>query len=126
MFLQILLSWAPAALWASALFYLSHQPILPGPALPVSDKVLHLVAYLILGITLAWAGRRSRKTMAHLAFLGIGILFALSDEWHQSFVPRRDPSAGDFLADFLGVLLGYALTRWSLNRWSLNHGNHPG
>jgi VanZ family protein len=57
--------------------------------------------------------------MAHLAFLGIGILFALSDEWHQSFVPGRDPSAGDFLADFLGVLLGYTLTRWSLNRWSL-------
>jgi VanZ family protein len=94
MLLQILLSWAPAALWASALFYLSHQPILPDLALPVSDKVLHLVAYLILGITLAWAGRQSRKTMAHLAFLG--------------------------------VLLGYALTRWSLNRWSLNHGNHPG
>ena len=51
-----------------------------------------------------------------LGLLVVGALFAVSDEWHQSFVPHRDPSYGDLTADLAGLTLGYflatALLRW--------------
>lgn len=116
MIAHLILSWAPAALWASALYWLSSRPVLPGPSLPISDKVLHLAAYLVLGTTLAWAGRKLGGARVHSIFLLTGVLFALSDEWHQSFVPGRDPSAGDLVADGIGLVLGYALARWFLSK----------
>ena len=112
MFLQVFISWAPAAAWALALYVLSAQSQLPrGPAFPFADKVFHMGAYLILGTTLAWAGRRSKRTQVHLALISVGVLFAISDEWHQSFIPNRVPSAGDLLADVMGLLVGYSLAR---------------
>ena len=41
--------------------------------------------------------------------LSLGVLYGVSDEWHQSFVPNRRASAQDVAADGLGVFLG-ALT----------------
>ncbi len=36
----------------------------------------------------------------------IGMLYAVTDEIHQSFVPFRSCSFGDWLADALGVIAG--------------------
>jgi VanZ family protein len=36
------------------------------------------------------------------------VLYGLSDEVHQSFIPGRDASVGDVVADALGALLGAA------------------
>lgn len=118
---RLLISWAPAALWAGVLFYLSDQSHLPGPSfLPLNDKAVHFVAYLVLGLTLAWAGRgwikRRVRRWPEAGLIFIGILFAASDEWHQSFVPRRVPSMEDFGADVLGVVIGFLLARWLLSR----------
>jgi VanZ family protein len=38
-----------------------------------------------------------------------GLVFAGADEVHQGFVPGRELSLGDFLADAAGLSLGYAL-----------------
>lgn len=116
MILNLIISVAPATLWASLLFWLSSQPFLPGPSVQGSDKVFHFVAYFVLGTTLAWAGRKSRGKALHMALFAAGVLYALSDEWHQSFVPGRDPSAGDLVADILGLGLGYGLVLWWLLR----------
>ena len=35
-----------------------------------------------------------------------GVLYAISDEVHQSFVPGRGPSVQDVLIDSLGVIFG--------------------
>jgi len=43
---------------------------------------------------------------AYLFTLIIGIIYGLSDELHQGFVPGRQKDVFDFLADLLGVLLG--------------------
>ncbi len=40
---------------------------------------------------------------------GICLLFALSDEWHQSFVPGRVAALADVLADAAGIALGIVL-----------------
>jgi VanZ family protein len=84
------------------------------------DKVGHFILFAILGGALAWGGRRFKNRTAHLALLLGGILFAASDELHQAFVPRRTPSVGDFVADALGLVVGYLLFRAVLLRWARN------
>jgi VanZ family protein len=49
-----------------------------------------------------------KKKRAILGTIGIGVLYALTDEWHQSFVPGRDPSLGDAFFDALGVAFAAA------------------
>ncbi len=87
------------------IFYLSHQPsldIVP-PLFPHQDKVLHAVEFFILGLSLLMnmdiaGGRLGPGTM-----FSIGAAWAVLDEVHQSFVPGRDCSAGDLLADLAGL-----------------------
>jgi len=112
-----LASWAPAALWAMALFLLSHQSSVPGVASFLhADKVAHFVLFAVLGTTLAWAGRKKGRGKALVFLVLLGVAYAATDEWHQSFVPSRDPSYGDFLADTVGVVVGFVLTRLLLEK----------
>ena len=119
--IQALISWAPATLWAAVLFFLSSQRQLPGASsLPINDKVAHFVAYAVLGAALAWGRHRTRRgargplagALSSLPFLVVlGALFAASDEWHQSLVPGRDPSAWDFAADLVGIGVGLVVVK---------------
>jgi len=49
------------------------------------------------------AGTRSRRLVLSLA---ITMIYAASDEWHQSFVPSRSASLIDVLIDTTGGLCG--------------------
>ena len=109
---QLLISWGPATLWAGVLFFLSAQSNLPGAgAFPFSDKVGHFILFSILGVAFAWGNRNSRDIRLHAGLIFLGVLFAVSDEWHQALVPHRQPSAGDFLADMVGIVIGFFLAR---------------
>ena len=41
--------------------------------------------------------------------ISIGILYAISDEFHQSFSPGRSPKVTDVYIDTLGVIVGALL-----------------
>lgn len=90
----------------------------PDPDLPswllVNDKVAHAALYSVLGGCLAYGRRRSSTPPPHGLLVGLGALYAATDEWHQAFVPRRAPDLGDWAADMLGVLGGYALVLFLL------------
>jgi VanZ family protein len=83
-----------------------------------SDKVAHFMEYFIFGCLLyRWfaSPERGRKRWhLLLATILIGTGYALSDEWHQSFVPGRDASLWDALFDSLGV--GMAAATYPLIR----------
>ncbi len=104
-------AWGPAAAWAGVLFFLSAIPgkHVPSLSLPGEDKFAHLALYAIFGAALAWGWVRSARERSALPILALGVLYAVSDEWHQTFVPGRDPSLADLLTDTAGVLLGYWL-----------------
>jgi VanZ family protein len=93
---------------AGGIFYLSHQPsphVVP-PLFPHQDKVLHAAEFFFLFLSM-FLNRDILRTDSRLAWIfAIGVLYAASDEFHQSFVPGRDCSALDLLADIVGLAIG--------------------
>jgi VanZ family protein len=101
----------------AALFGLSSLPGLPldTPAWPHLDKMVHALAYAGLGFLLVRVFHTSplpgiARNAVVLAIL-TGTLYGISDEWHQSFVPGREPSALDAVFDALGCAAASLLYR---------------
>ena len=122
-------AWGPALLFASAIFVASSipAPTLPKTLLfPGQDKVVHALEYAVLGYLLARAlhlraqsGPRLAVRLATvIAGTALGLLYGISDELHQSFVPGRAVELADLAADLTGALLG-SLTYRLLCNWQL-------
>jgi VanZ family protein len=103
------LSWGPALLGAASIFFFSHQSQPPLATLS-ADYVLHFLAYLTFGLMLIWgitAGFREEFTIRRVVIvLVLALLYSASDEFHQAFIPGRDASFRDFLADVVGASAG--------------------
>ncbi len=69
-------------------------------------KSAHVAAYALLAILFQHALGHGRRRMATALLLTV--LYAVSDEFHQSFVPGRGPRATDVLIDLFGGALGLA------------------
>lgn len=122
--------WLPPILWAaviftasSALFSADHTGLvletiltaivghpLPAPQFDAIHfavrKAGHLTEYAIFGALLFRAvrgGRRGWNVRWAVAAIVIAACYAVTDEWHQSFVPLRTPSAWDVLIDTVGA-----------------------
>lgn len=97
----------PAVLYAAALYWASSRSRLPLPkwGLGFEDKLAHFLAFAVL----AWLVYRalSRPTPLVTRVLPATALltaaYALSDEWHQSFVPGRTFDLWDLCADAAGI-----------------------
>ncbi len=98
--------WVPAFLCAALIFLLSHQSDPPG-AQVVPDYAAHFFEYALFGLTLTWgwtSGFHRPLTSKSAVILGmIAALYAIGDEFHQSFVPGRVASVGDLAVDMLGA-----------------------
>ena len=77
-----------------------------------TDKIVHVIEYGLFGSILAFALLPNRKKLVkashYLTVIGIGWVYAVTDEIHQHFVPNRTMSIYDFSADAIGILLGLA------------------
>ncbi len=124
--MHLLRYWGPVCAYASLIFYLSSQPH-PEETLPsfikyFSDKVLHLIEYSVLGALCyrALDGSHAhswRKRAVPVAIL-LTSLYGASDEVHQAFVPFRESSIYDWVADTVGATFGSMIMRRFLSRWS--------
>jgi VanZ family protein len=102
------LRWLPALAWAATIFWLSSRSHLPElPSILGWDKLQHASAYVAGGFLLSFAVGDGEHAPTLAAALGL--LYGISDEIHQSFVPLRDCDVHDWFADATGVLLGIAL-----------------
>lgn len=110
--MHALFRWLAVVLWMAAIFVLSANPSVATSLEPVYDfsvkKLAHVVVYGILTALLFGALRlhMRRKVYAVLFAAVIALLYAFSDEWHQTFVPGRSGSLRDVGFDALGVLGG--------------------
>lgn len=102
--------WFPVFCYFGIIFFVSSLPgiKIPGPV-GITDKLAHLVEYAILGILLSRALRQTTSISPSWVICTVVIVsfvYALSDEFHQSFVPGRDCSIYDAWADLIGSTLG--------------------
>ena len=114
--------WLPVAVWAALIFAVSSRSSLPsiggGRGFPLSPAG-HFVEYAILALLLFRALRRHEAASpgkAALLSLIASVLYGMSDEFHQSFVPNRQPSPWDVAMDGLGAATALAIAiawlRW--------------
>jgi VanZ family protein len=105
---KFLRRWGPALAMMCIIFIFSSLPSNSVPNFGRFEisvkKGGHALGYLLLGRAFLY-GFRFRKETPWLA-LGFCILYAISDEIHQSFVPGRSPRALDVGIDTLGALVG--------------------
>jgi VanZ family protein len=108
---KIIIAYLPPTLWATMIFLLSSQSVLPGfeesPHDFIFKKTAHIVVYLVLYLLLKRATDITIKNKSSKKHLFIPILicliYAVSDEFHQSLVPGRYATLRDIGYDMLGV-----------------------
>jgi VanZ family protein len=118
------------AIWMLAIFVFSSQPATESSlqsavivdfvknttSISLSEDILtfivrksaHIFMYFVLGILLFNAVRHSRITTKHAIFISIvmAMVYAMSDEIHQTFVPGRSGEIGDVLIDTIASSVG--------------------
>jgi VanZ family protein len=71
-------------------------------------KNAHAFMYMVLAILASSAffsyNKRGKNTIVYILF--ICLFYAVTDEFHQSFVPERTSLVSDVLVDFCGALIG--------------------
>jgi VanZ family protein len=115
LFQKFLLYWLPVLLYLTVIFVLSAQPNLKPPIQwQQSDKIYHLAEYIGLGVLLSRAMRGTfparRLMMATVLAVVLGWCVAAGDEYFQSFIPGRDSSVFDFMADAAGIIIAQLAT----------------
>lgn len=135
--------WALLLAWMALIFQLSATPdlktvplvqrlgLLPGVLAPelinllefVLRKAAHMAAFAVLA-TLAYralAGTWPSLSRGRLlaASLLVAMLYAASDEWHQTFVPTRDGTVKDVAIDTAGATLALLVISYLNRRRSL-------
>jgi VanZ family protein len=107
--LRHLWNWGPVVAYVALIFYLSGLSDISWSA-PYPDHLLHAAEFFGLAILVARALNRGlqrlipARTML-LAFLCC-VLYAVSDEIHQMFVPNRYADVSDVLSDAVGAAVG--------------------
>ena len=71
-------------------------------------KLAHFSIYSLLGllIMLLFSTYNFKENKMLLYTLLIGLIYAITDEFHQSFIPGRSAQISDVLLDSAGVLFG--------------------
>jgi VanZ family protein len=105
-------------IYAVLILSLSALSSTPAPDLGIAweDKIYHFLEYLIFGILIfrAFPGllRSTRKRLGSLLLILLGLAFAGFDETVQYFVPSRDSSFSDWLADAVGMIAAAGIYLW--------------
>jgi VanZ family protein len=135
-------NWLPAVAWAGMIFLFSTEifsssntshalgslswllPHLPHEMIAsihvALRKIGHGAEYFVLSVLVLRALQNDsgeKNGLRHGAMtLVVVFLYALSDEWHQSFVPSREASLGDVMIDVLGGICGISWMLWYQRR----------
>ena len=97
------------------LFALSSRPLPPVVA-DTPDWISHAAGYAVLAVLAcrALAHGLGQPVTARAAVLAviISVLYGVTDEFHQSFVPGRNADAWDVVKDLAGAVAGALASAW--------------
>ena len=106
-----LIYWLPVVIWAGVIFVLSSNPVAPASAIDWQDfmvkKTAHVIEYAILFVLVY---RATKNGLFSLLFV---VLYASSDEYHQTFVFGRTGKVRDVLIDAGGGVASWLIiAKW--------------
>ncbi len=97
--MSVVRRWGPSLLMMLGIFALSAQPASRLPEFGWIDYLVkksgHVIGYGMLSLA-NWHGFRWERRRIWVAWL-LAVLYAITDEIHQAFVPGRHPSLFDVL-----------------------------
>ncbi len=129
---QLLSYWGVVVAWMAAISLLSTEPFsadntnryldpvlrfffphLSAPAFTLAHSIIrktaHFAEFFVLGVLTFWACRRGRwprwRATWMLQALALAVLYGLTDEIHQAFVPNRTFALADSSIDSLGAVV---------------------
>ncbi|MFN0203426.1 MAG: VanZ family protein [Bacteroidia bacterium] len=128
----------PALLWMGLIFLFSHHPkhetekysklviaflqflhidlneMTMGGGTFLVRKLAHVTEYFILFLFVSRAQKHYFPTLSSLYLMLFCLLYAASDEYHQTFIFGRVGCLSDVGVDMLGVILGWQIRKKSL------------
>lgn len=123
-YMKMIRLWGPVVIWMVIIFFLSTRQ-----EIQISDeravnfsffKTLHVIEYAILYLLSYRAVKntleKSNGVIPYAIAMGITLLYAASDEFHQTFVPTREGKVRDVIIDALGALTAWILLQLLLPR----------
>jgi VanZ family protein len=124
---QLAVYWLPPLAWMALIYGLSSLSTLP--ELPdavawyeavdrVIKKSAHMVAYGVLASLYLWALRHHFGRMGMLCVVSVvaSLLYGISDEYHQTFVPGREGRVFDVGIDTVGACAAMVVDWWLVRR----------
>ena len=101
------ISWMITIFISIIIFYVSSLIFKPSPLIgfPWKPVAYHFYAFFFLSAFLLLSliqGNEKNKNLIYLAFI-IAIIYAITDEIHQLFVPSRAFAVSDILTDSAGI-----------------------
>ena len=104
--------------WAGLIFFLSSRPREKLPDLGFLNRVVSTTAHFVLFAILMWLLQHAMnpdgqpiRWWSFWVGLGLVAIYAFSDEYHQSFVPGREPDPLDWLTDMAGAAAAGLMAR---------------
>ena len=111
--------WIPTAAWMGVIFFMSTLPEWATPGRHIlPDKICHAGEYFILAFLILFALLRTTRLRFSISFwitLAWVVIYGLSDEIHQLYVPTRHFDLGDLIADACGVIVLFFIL-WVLRK----------
>ncbi|MEK6760379.1 MAG: VanZ family protein [Nanoarchaeota archaeon] len=106
------------------IFYISSIPgSASGGGFPFIPITYHFSVFFLFSFFLFFLikGKRKIKTRHAIFALFLSLAYAVSDEFHQSFVPMRSPSLEDIFVDLIGIsfsiLISIFISRKSMQEY---------
>lgn len=130
---DILISWGPALVWMGAIFYASSVntwTVIPGPPeVQALRKLAHVFEYSLLALLIGrgllgtWTtggAKVTRALMLRVWWVGalLSSLYAVTDEIHQGFVPRREFHFEDIAIDSLSSVAALGIWYIIYVKWN--------
>lgn len=116
--MHIVYYWFPPIIWMGVIYFMSSQKSISITSNPAAEfvtfKTLHMIEYAFL-FFLFYRAFHSLHNIGEYSYIiysfTIALLFSLTDELHQLFIPTRQGRIRDILFDIVGMLVMYGIIR---------------
>ena len=101
--------WLPVILWAALIFFFSSEALPPASRIYWRDFVVkksaHVIEYAVFATLIfrAFINSGMERKKAAIYTLVLAMLYGITDEFHQSFTPGREPRIRDWIFDTIGA-----------------------